>query len=285
MRSACRLVTAAVTLALACFPVAVLAWGAEGHRIIAGLAYERLTPKARATVAALLTHAPEQDTPGCPASSLEEAATWPDCVRSLRPRFAYLAPDHFEDVPICGVVAKAVYCPEGRCVSAETRRALVILRDASQRPAERLQALEEVAHFVGDIHQPLHAANNGDRGGNEIRVEVGGRDTNLHHLWDDEMVEHAVGRSAPTAMAMLRPMVVANATRWSAGDIDSWLAEAHRIAVAYVYAKLEHPPACGRPAPAQNISQDYLGAAAPIVRVQLARAAVRLAKVLNAVLS
>jgi hypothetical protein len=78
-----------VSLAL---PARALAWDAEGHRIIAHLAYERLTPKAKAQIAALIANAGEQGTPSCAVASLEDASTWPDCIRPLHGRWDYLAP-------------------------------------------------------------------------------------------------------------------------------------------------------------------------------------------------
>ena len=101
---------------LAVAPTSALAWDAEGHRIIAHLAYERLTPRAKAAVAELAKHSPEQDTPSCPVASLEDASTWPDCIRPLHGRFEYLAVMHYEDVPICGAALKATYCPDGKCI-------------------------------------------------------------------------------------------------------------------------------------------------------------------------
>jgi len=263
-------------LGLACAPARALAWDSEGHRIIAHLAYERLTPVVRAAVDALISHASEEGTPSCPVGSLEDASTWPDCIRPLHDRFSYLAVMHYEDVPLCGAAPKTSYCPDGKCVTDETRRAIAILKDRHRSTVERLQALEEVAHFIGDIHQPLHAADNNDRGGNEVRVEVEGHESNLHHVWDTEVLENAVGTDETIA---------AKASTWRAGEVDSWLAESHHIAVTYVYPRLAQPPKCGAPAPAQTISQAYLDDAAPIVRVQLARAAVRLARVLNEALS
>ena len=249
-----------------------LACGSEGHRIVAHLAYERLTPKAKAAVDSLIARSPTQDTPTCPVASLDDAATWPDCIRPLHARFDYLAVMHYEDVPLCGTAPKASYCPDGKCITDETRRAVAILKDTTRPATERLRALEEVVHFIGDMHQPLHAADNADRGGNEVHVEVAGRSTNLHHVWDTEILENAVGTSEAAAEDALRPIVRANAAGWSSGDVDTWLAESHRLAVAYVYPKLAQPPACGRPAPAQTISQAYLDGAAPKVREQLARA-------------
>jgi len=269
---------------IALAPAAAYAWDIEGHRIIAHLAYERLTPKAKADITALISHSPEQGTPSCPVASLEDASTWPDCIRPLHGRWDYLAVMHYEDVPICGVAPKAAYCPDGKCITDETKRAIAILRDKLRPPVERLQALAEIAHFIGDMHQPLHAANNNDRGGNDVKVMVEGHPSNLHHVWDTEVLENAVGTSEAAAEASLEPLVAANAARWDAGDVDSWLAQTHQLAVSYVYPKLASPPVCGQPAPAQTISQSYLDGGAPIVRAQLAKAALRLAVLLNQVL-
>lgn len=261
-------------------PRAALAWGPEGHHIVAALAYERLTPKSRRAVDDLIAASVLQDTPSCPVRSIEDVSTWPDCVRRL-PRFQYLAVMHYEDAPICGTVPKASYCPAGQCVSDETRKAIAVLKDGRRSKAERLQALEEVVHFIGDMHQPLHTADNRDRGGSDDEVEVGDHRTHLHHVWDTEVVVAAVGPSEAAAEAELRPLISTNATAWSKGNVDQWLGEAHGIAVRYVYPKLSVPPPCGEHAQDQAITQVYLNGAAPIVRQQLAKAAVRLARVLN----
>jgi hypothetical protein len=81
-----------------------LAWDAEGHRIIAHLAYERLTPKPKSQIAALITHSGEQGTPTCPVASLEDASTWPDCIRPLHGRcgsFAGVGPECDERDDAC----------------------------------------------------------------------------------------------------------------------------------------------------------------------------------------
>jgi hypothetical protein len=112
-------------------------------------------------------------------------------------------------------------------------------------------------------------------------TDLAGHPTNLHHVWDDTVVEYAVGTDEGAAEAALRPVIEAHAKEWSAGDVDGWFMESHQIAVHYVYAKLDHPPACGQVAESQEIGREYLEGAKPIVRAQLAKAAVRLARVLN----
>lgn len=266
-------------------PACALAWGAEGHRVIAALAYERLTLKARGAVDQLIGHAVTEPNSGCPVASFEDASTWPDCVRAEHIRqFSWLTPDHFEDAPLCGHEPKAAYCPNGRCVTEETKRAIAILRDPKRSSTDRLEALEEVVHFVGDLHQPLHVTDNGDRGGNEVPVIFSGENINLHRIWDTELVVQAVGRSEQSAEAQLRPLIPSNAANWSRGGIDSWAAEAHQIGVTVVYPKLTVKPGCNQRPAVQTISPGYVAVAAPIVRQQLARAAVRLATVLNGAL-
>jgi hypothetical protein len=171
--------------------------------------------------------------------------------------FAYLTPDHFQNDPICGHEAKADYCDDGKCVTEETKRAIAVVRDPRSSKQERLLALEEVVHFVGDLHQPLHVADNDDRGGNLVPVGFEGEATNLHAIWDTGLVVQAVGRSEADAEAHLRPIVLANGTKWANGSVDDWAAEAHEVAVTVVYGKLATPPACGHhPAP-QTISAAY----------------------------
>ena len=277
------LAAVAGTLLALAITTSAYAWDSEGHRIIARLAYERLTPAAKAAVDGLISHSPDQQTPTCPVANLEDAAVWPDCIRPLD-RFAYLSVMHYENVPICGAVPESIYCPNGKCVVDETRRAIAILEDRSRSQLERLQALEEVAHFIGDMHQPLHAADNGDRGGTDVHVIVDGHSTHLHHVWDTEVIQNALGTSDVRAAAELERLVKRYARAWTRGGLDDWLAQAHEIAVSYVYPKLAEPPACHVPARDQAIGQAYLDGAAPIVRAQLGRAAVRLAAVLNRIL-
>jgi hypothetical protein len=186
-------------------------------------------------------------------------------------------------VPICGSPPKSSYCPDGKCLVDETRKAIATLQDRAATPVQQLQALEEVVHFVGDLHQPLHAANNDDRGGNTVQVIVGGHLSNLHHVWDTEALENAVGTDEAAAEDKVRLSIPA-ADDAGQGNLDSWLAQSHELAVAYVYKALAQPAQCGRPTPDQAISQAYLDGAAPIIRAQLGRAAVRLAVVLNAAL-
>ena len=285
MRS--RLIAAAVALLSLTLPATARAWGGEGHRVVARLAYERLTPTARAEIDRVIAGARAESTPACPVASVEDAATWADCVRGQRdPVFSRLTPLHFEDRPLCGSETKASFCPEGQCVSEELKRALAVLRDRRRSDVDRLVALEEVEHFTGDMHQPLHMTDNADRGGNQVPVRYPGegQPTSLHHVWDTELVVAALGAHEKQAEAALRPAIDQSAPIWSRGDVNAWAAETHLLGTSFVYPRLPSPPACGRQADLQDLGPVYIRAAAPLVRQQLGRAAARLAVLLNAAL-
>jgi nuclease S1 len=183
-------------LRLAGFSAALLmgqaahAWGAEGHRLIAELAQERLSPEARAKVQALL-----DEEPGATLSSI---ATWADEVRT--PSTAAWHYVNFDRELGCRYEA-ARNCPDGHCVVGAIERQLQVLQ--SNLPSDqRLKALKWVVHLVGDAHQPLHAGLAGDKGGNLYQVQAYGRGGNLHSLWDGGLIRNWSGGAAAWAQAV-----------------------------------------------------------------------------------
>ena len=138
---------------------------------------------------------------------------------------------------------------------------------------QRLEALKYLVHFIGDVHQPLHASNNNDRGGNEVPVTFMRRQTNLHIVWDTGILEPAVkGDERGYAMQLTRSITQAELTQWSQGDPISWANGSHDMAASVVYKELQHAGA---------LPDSYEAQALPIVNGQLQRAGVRLARILN----
>lgn len=165
---------------LALAPTVAQAWGPSGHRIVAALAERQLSPVARAQVRRLLAITHDR--------SLADVAPWADDLRHDPAQAALgraTAPLHFVNF-----ASSACHydpprdCPDGRCVVAAIDRYAHILGDRSRPDTERAQALRFVVHFVGDVHQPLHAGYRDDRGGNRYQVQWNGRGTNLHAIWD-----------------------------------------------------------------------------------------------------
>lgn len=280
---------AAASLMVCALTTPAFAWGAHGHRLIANLAYERLSHTARVEVDRLIASNAATSIEGCSITSFEDASTWPDCVRN-HPEFATTAADHFVDIPLCGSVDRSVYCPDGLCVIDAIKRYTEVLRNRQRPIRERLEALAFVVHFVGDIHQPLHAENNGDKGGNDVHVIYLGQATytigdqarpnSLHGIWDGPLVDAALGGGS-AGRHQIERLATQHASDWSIGGPDDWAVESHHLAET-AYSLLGVPVQCNvAPTEPVNIAQGYVDAVTPIVREQLAKASVRLAALLN----
>src|SRR5580692_10642005 len=155
-------------------PSEAFAWGDEGHRIVALIAASELTPQAKTQVESLLG--------GDASSSMADLSTWADEIKFHRHE---TSPWHYVDIEIDSTgYDPARDCPTGDCVVAQIERDERIVGDRSLAMPVRAEALKFLIHFVGDLHQPLHCADNHDRGGNEVKVILGRRSTNLHAVWD-----------------------------------------------------------------------------------------------------
>ena len=289
-------------------PSSAYAWGAEGHSIIARVAFSRLSPSVRAQVAAIRasditisydhmdnrTHELRHET--CLADTVEHLASWADCVRySPDPTYGTTAPYHFDDIPWCGPIpAKAAYCANENCGSAALQHYVAQLHDPHTTARDRAVALAFVIHIVGDLHQPLHTIDNRDAGGNSITISVapgtipGNRTySNLHSLWDGGILAAAFapGERADEVIASLATRDAASyrspATASLRSTVDTWVLESHSVAVD-AYNSLPSRPQCGEhPANGGTITADYVSRFAQPVRTQLARAAVRLGDILT----
>lgn len=184
----------AILLFTLVFSPAALAWSTLGHRLVGELAERHLSPAAEVQVKRLLA--------GEPDPTLAGVATWADRLRDLDPeRFKQTSRWHYVDIGdgSCRYIA-ARDCPDGNCVTGAIERQRAILADRSQSLAARRDALKFIVHFVGDIHQPLHAGGHGDKGGNDFQISLrtnlepeayarkryvdGVMGTNLHSVWD-----------------------------------------------------------------------------------------------------
>lgn len=271
---------------LACLGVSeAQAWGPQGHRTIGAIADRLLTPAAHQAVAELL--AADLDKFGNPSgrATLESVSVWADEIRGTaadRPRW------HYDDAPVCGSAPRASYCPDGQCNSAQLERLMRVLADRHAAVRERNEALKWIVHLVGDIHQPLHVADNGDLGGNRVAVALEGVRTrgreNLHRAWDGELVALALqtrGQQQPPAdidaLAREAGALVKEAGQGTPAD---WASQSNNLArnVAYQYPGF----ACGRvPEGIVVLDREYQSEAQEIVRERLLLAGGRLANLLN----
>jgi len=156
------------------------------------------------------------------------------------------------------------------------------LKNRDAAPQERLLALEFLLHFVGDIHQPLHASDDHDRGGNQKRVNAPGIETNnLHHYWDTDFVARLGSSDAGIAQRLIHGISETQRAQWSSGTPADWARESFAVARDHTYGRL--PAADDRNH--YQLSTAYVDDATTVVADRLSRAGVRLAMVLNQALS
>jgi hypothetical protein len=279
---------ASALLVCLCAPLAA-AWGPQGHRTVGAIADRLLTPPAHAAVLTLL--AGDLDKFGAPSgrTTLEAVAVWADEIRGTpadRPRW------HYDDIPVCGGAPRERYCPDGQCNTAQLERLSALLRDPRATARERNEALKWLVHLVADIHQPLHAADNHDHGGNDVMVVLAGVRTrgreSLHRAWDNELVTLALqtrNRQQPPAnidaLTAEAQQLLGDAGQ---GSPDSWAFESNNLArnVAYTYPGF----ACNIvPQGTVVLDAAYQQQAEAIVRERLLLAGARLAAVVNQTLT
>ena len=267
---------------LALSPLQAQAWDPEANRVVALLALERLTPATHAQVTALLGSGAV--VAGCPVSSLDDSARLVSCLHDQKADFMHDLP--YDALPLCGPPPPKT-CQNGRCASRALKGFIAELKDPATPQPEKVRALEAVAYLMAELHQPLHAADNGDRSGERVRVTLPGAlklRANLYSVWDNDLVASAVG-TAEVGLPYVRALADAHGTDWARGDVDDWVTETHDVALHTTYGRLPEPPACNKlPSRPEALTADYFAAAVPAVRTQLAKAGVRLAAVLNATL-
>ena len=232
------------------------AWGTEGHRVIALIAQSQLTPKARAEVDRLLAQEP--------GATLASVSTWADEHRNPS-----TAPWHYVNFPRGNCVYDEQRdCPDGRCVVSAIKKELAIL-ESSSPDDKRLTALKYVVHFVGDVHQPLHAGYLDDRGGNTYQLQAFMKGSNLHAVWDTGLIKN-LSEDTGSMAARLQGTHLA----FPVADLDP-------VTAAQESCMIVSMPGFY---PERLVGQDYIDRFTPVAERRLAVAGARLAGVINAAL-
>lgn len=158
-------------------PLLGWSWGAIGHRVIGKVAELHLTKKARKNIKKVLGH-----------ETLAEVSTWMDFIRSDR-KYDYMYTWHFVSIPD-GQTYEDITPPESGDVIGTIERLTQELQTKKFTHGDEAAALKILIHLVGDIHQPLHVGRAEDRGGNDIKVKWFGESSNLHRVWDSQIIDH-----------------------------------------------------------------------------------------------
>ena len=268
-------------------PSPAFAWWEYGHYTVARIAEMRVKPSTRAEIRRLIARSSVLETPDCPIRNIEDAAYWPDCLRKLKDRFSYSFPWHYQNVDICKPFDQAGACRDGNCVSAQIERNAKLLADKSLPVRERVMALAFLAHFVGDLHMPLHAGDRGDKGGNEFAVSYGliaGR-TNLHSAWDGYLAERGISTPAAGAVGILTDLPLDQRTAMAGGTVTDWARESWEASRTYAYGTMMPDPCGPKTEGRPVIDEATTRALIPVIRTQIARGGLRLGRLLDEALS
>jgi hypothetical protein len=210
------------------------AWGPEGHRVVADVAAQRLTPAARAEIRDLLGN-----------DDLAAISTWADDIRHDRPETYDW---HFVDIPMSAAgfsESRDCYRPNPKypssvedhhnCVVDRITIFKDVLANQNASKEQRVEALKFLVHFVGDVHQPLHAIGEA-RGGNDIRVtefgstQCGSYPCNLHFAWDIGLIEHTGLTEAQYVERIDHLIASEKLTANWLGTPETWANESFRVA-------------------------------------------------------
>ncbi len=266
-------ITSTLAIIVLC-PGLVGAWGAEGHHLVARVAWELMTPTAQKAATNILG-----------GDDFVASATWADDVRGQRPETSNW---HFVDIPYeakhYDPARDCLPSVKGDCVIAAIARARAMLIDTTVDANQRKEALKFLIHFVGDLHQPLNAIDNHDKGGYDVHVAsltATGRPTNLHSVSDSGILSLDKIDDAAHVQRLLADLKAHPAP--SSMDVVQWAEESHDIAVRVTYNYPNFSPA-GPPKDTITLDHTYVEAMEPILERQIALAGARLAMLLNSAL-
>ncbi|PRC90921.1 S1/P1 nuclease [Solimicrobium silvestre] len=292
---------------LACVaPQSAYAWGDDGHQAVALIAWTYLSPDVRTKILDLLKKDNEslamrngQNT----SDSFATQATWADYYRASSgqygPAYQQTRNWHFVNIEINGGRLEAA-CPNyanllpatlafngpaNDCIVNKIRQFTAELMSPTTLQTERIRALKMVMHLVGDIHQPLHASDDHDAGGNSKQVSFSGmKPGNLHSYWDTAFVRLIADTPKNIADKLIAAITTTKIKQWSKSESNpsTWANESYALAKKVSYGELPNPRHGSAESVTYQLNQAYVNDAREVIEMQLAKAGIRLAAVLNA---
>ena len=241
-------------LAIALYtPAHSFAWGAVGHKLTAKIAFHQLTQANKDSLAFYLG-----------ATTIEEASVWMDEIKS-DPSNDSLKPFHYINIE-----KGDAYNPDStHNIIGELNRILQELKQRQNYTKEHIEVdLKILIHLIGDLHQPMHVGYASDRGGNNVMVFFAASTTNLHRVWDTNIIESYV-LNEPTAWSNTGKYTKEELAEIRKIDFLKWMNESRdRLVTAYDFE-------------GQDINRKYIKRNLPIVEERLLLGGIRLGKVLR----
>tara|TARA_X000001036_G_scaffold19675_1_gene16519 strand:- start:7947 stop:8717 length:771 start_codon:yes stop_codon:yes gene_type:complete len=194
-----------------------LNWGSTGHRVIAEVATNYLTDNARFKINKILD-----------GETLVNASTFADDIKSDS-RYDKYYDWHFLNMELDDEYEEIIPSDKGDVYLA-INQCIDIIESDSASDSDKSFYLKLLVHFVGDLHQPLHIGRYEDRGANRIYVKWFGRNSNLHRVWDSEMINSHNMSYSELALNLPNPdflILTEKAKDFERNDILNWVDEIH----------------------------------------------------------
>lgn len=232
-------------------------WSATGHRVVGQIADQYLTGKTKRQLKKLLNH-----------ESLAFVSTHADDIKSDK-RFNEFYSWHYINMPLDQNYQESEKSSTGDLVTA-INHCIEVVKDKNSTKEDKVFYLKLLVHFIGDLHQPMHVGLVEDKGGNDFKVQWFYKDTNLHAVWDREMID-GYGMSYSEMAANADVLNKEQVKAIQLGSVVDWVNDTHKI-TREVYANVK---------PNENLRYSYSYDNFETVRSQLQKGGIRLAKVLN----
>jgi len=232
-------------------------WGSTGHRTVGLIAQKHLTKKATKQINNLLK-----------GENLAFVSTFGDEIKSDS-RYRKFSAWHYVNFPFNTKYEDSEKNKKGDIVTG-INYCITILKDKNTSQEDKIFYLKLLVHLVGDLHQPMHVGKSEDRGGNDFKVKWHYKDTNLHRVWDSDMIESwnmSYTELANNAKTLSKQQMIAI----QKGGVLDWTYETQKLAIQ-VYASAEAN---------EKLSYKYSYTHFGTARSQLQKAGIRLAKILN----
>lgn len=231
-------------------------WGQLGHRIVGEVAWRHMTPEARENVLRVLG-----------GESPAMASNWMDFIKSDH-HWDHMRSWHYVTIPD-SVDYQETETPEHGDAYLTVQRIVEEMESGEFEGWTEDEALKALIHLVGDLHQPLHVGNGTDRGGNDVKVKWFGKDSNLHRVWDSEMID-SQQLSYTEYTEWIDNATEEEVLSWQSDSATVWMQECKDMRES-VY-DIENPDRLG-----YRYNYDHIEE----VNEQLLKAGIRLAGILN----
>ncbi|WP_316805410.1 S1/P1 nuclease [Pedobacter nototheniae] len=251
-----------IILTLIALSFILISWGITGHKTVASIAANHLTPSAKQAVKDLLEN-----------ESLADVASWADEIRN-EPEFKATAGWHFVNVADglnFNEFSKAVKNSEKPDLLKALTLNEQVINDQMATKEQKKIALKFIVHLVGDAHQPMHVSRAEDKGGNTIQVQFDGKGTNLHSLWDSRLLDHQ--NLSISQLTNQDNASVSEIKKWQNASPLNWLFESYQIS-SKLYAEVEQN---------NKIDEKYYQSHISIVNERIEMGGIRLAGLLNSI--